>query len=49
MSDFLEELETVTTGKEWNMFHGKRPTVIVIDEANALKQMANREVVCSCN
>ena len=44
MSKFLRELEKATTSKELNYFHGIRPMVIVVDEANALKPMTNQPV-----
>ena len=44
MSKFLIELEKATTAKEWSAVHGSRPTVIVVDEANNLKQMTNQTV-----
>ena len=47
MANFLGELEKATTAKEWTPGHGTRPTVIVVDEANALKQMANQSVSAS--
>ena len=44
ISKFLIELEKATTAKEWSVVHGSRPTVIVVDEANGLKQMENQNV-----
>ena len=44
MDNFLYELENATTSKEWHFIHGTRPIVIVVDEANALKQMTNQAV-----
>ena len=46
MSSFLDELEKAATAKGFKgkALRGTRPTVIVVDEANALKQMSNQAV-----
>lgn len=40
MVEFLLALEKETEGLKWQV----KPVVIVIDEANALKQMSNQHV-----
>ena len=44
MNKFLREFEDAATLKDNWFAHGNRPLVIVVDEANALKQMANQAV-----
>jgi hypothetical protein len=44
MTKFLKELESKAVSKEFSIMHGSRPIVIVVDEANALKKMANKAV-----
>lgn len=41
---FLRELEDVATSKEFNLWYGTQPMVIVVDEANALKSLKNQAV-----
>jgi hypothetical protein len=43
MAQFLRTLDITTNSKEW--YYGTRPIIIVVDEANALKDMANQAVI----
>ena len=44
MDDFLQRLAQVTATKEWDQWHGNRPAILVVDEANAFQRMENQAV-----